>query len=109
MSAKDIIISDPQITGPGDLHLQGAFFAGRQFRVRKFWHENKGAKLYILGSISAGSVGATEPRYGTRIQFDKRLEERRPAYFPMTNRYEVWNWDGKWHTGDNKHVTGESH
>ncbi|KAA3619972.1 MAG: hypothetical protein DWQ05_04400 [Calditrichaeota bacterium] len=102
VSEKDIIVAEPKITGPGDLILHGAFFAQNRFRIRKFWHENNNAKLRIYGSITAGSVGATEPRYGTRIQFDKRLEQKRPPYFPMTDRYEVDVWDELWHTNIDK-------
>ncbi len=98
VSEKDIIIAEPKVTGRGDLHLYGAYFAKKRFRIRKFWYKNDGAKLYIFGSLTAGSAGATEPRYGTRIKFDPRLRRKRPPFFPMTDQYEVTHWDKKWHT-----------
>jgi hypothetical protein len=41
-------------------------------------------------------MSATEPRYATKIDFDKRFEYLRPASFPMTRRYEVESWDQDW-------------
>ncbi|MDQ7053590.1 MAG: hypothetical protein Q9P14_12085 [candidate division KSB1 bacterium] len=54
------------------------------------------ATLHIYGSLSAGSLTATEPRYATRIRFDRRLQKRRPPYFPMTDRWEIIDWDERW-------------
>ena len=34
------------------------------------------ATLYIYGGLTAGSISATEPRYATHIQFDKRLSSK---------------------------------
>ncbi|NUO84098.1 hypothetical protein HUU05_28830 [candidate division KSB1 bacterium] len=44
----------------------------------------------------SGSLSATEPRYATHVRFDKRLEQRRPPYFPMTDRYEITDWQPEW-------------
>ncbi len=52
--------------------------------------------LYLYGSLSAGSISATEPRYHTKIQFDHRLEDLRPPGFPVTDQYEVESWDAVW-------------
>jgi len=52
--------------------------------------------LHIYGSLSAGSITATEPRYGTRIRFDQHFEKMRPPNFPMTNQYEIAEWDERW-------------
>ena len=56
--------------------------------------------LYIYGSLTAGSITATEPRFSTRIEFDRRLETLRPPGFPVTDRFEVAFWDGPWVVDD---------
>ena len=95
VSAKTIEIAGPKVTGPGDLTVQAAIYAERRFRVREFRRRNEGT-LEIFGSLTAGSLSATEPRYATRIRFDPRLEDRRPPGFPVTDRYEVEEWDEVW-------------
>jgi hypothetical protein len=50
----------------------------------------------MYGSVAAGSLSATEPRFRTEIEFDGRLEDARPPGFPVTDRYEVVAWDGRW-------------
>ena len=95
VSEKDVEIAPPKVTGPGDLRIHAAIFARRQFRVRQFYKKNSG-RLYVYGSLTAGMISATEPRYGTRIRFDKRLQQRRPAYFPLTNRFELSDWQRRW-------------
>jgi hypothetical protein len=95
VSEKDIDIADPKVTGPGDLTIYASILARGRFRVRRLWTRNEGT-LSIYGSLSVGSLSATEPRYATRIQFDKRLEKRRPPNFPMTDRFEIVDWDRKW-------------
>lgn len=88
-------IAEPDLTGPGDLDVYAAIYAGRQFRIRKY-RNREGGNLRIFGSVTAGSMSATEPRYKTQLEFDPRLEDRRPAHFPMTNRYVLddpdWDW-----------------
>jgi hypothetical protein len=81
-------IADSTITGPGDLEVQAAVFAGRQFRVRHY-RRRDGGTLKIFGSVTAGSLSATEPRFSTLLEYDSRLEHSRPAYFPMTDHYEL--------------------
>ena len=95
VSDRDIEIAHPNVTGPGDLHIHAAIYAKKRFRVRHLRAKGSGT-LYIYGSLTAGSLTATEPRYATHIQFDKRLENSRPPNFPMTDRYEIKEWDGKW-------------
>jgi hypothetical protein len=95
VSDKDIEIAHPDITGPGDLLINAAIYAKRRFVVKKYSVEEN-AMLFIYGSLTAGSLSATEPRYRTKIEFDRRLEKIRPPNFPVTNRYEVEAWDGKW-------------
>ncbi|HWM28526.1 MAG TPA: hypothetical protein VNQ14_08715 [Woeseiaceae bacterium] len=91
---RTVEIAEPTITGPGDLHIQGAIYARRLFRVRD--HRRRGGTLDVYGSLAAGSLTATEPRYATRIRFDPRLESRRPPGFPVTDRYELESWDAAW-------------
>ncbi len=92
---KYIAIAPPNVTGPGDLEIDAAIFAGRRFVVTNINHRRP-ATLRIYGSLSAGSVSASEPRYATRIEYDARFEERRPPGFPSTNRFEVEEWNGAW-------------
>ena len=95
VSDKYVDIAPPEVTGPGDLVINAAIYAKRRFAVREYRVRND-SLLYIYGSLSVGSLSATEPRYYTRIQFDQRLEELRPPGFPMTDRFEVESWDANW-------------
>lgn len=95
VSEEDVEIARPEVTGPGDLHIYASIYARDRFKVGDIYGNGE-ATLYIYGSLSAGSLTATEPRYATRVRFDKRLETRRPPNFPMTDRYELEDWDGYW-------------
>jgi hypothetical protein len=95
VSDKNVEIARTKVTGPGDLHVNAAIYAKRRFAVREF-RKRGDAVLHIYGSVSSGSLSATEPRYSTRIRFDKRFEEMRPPGFPMTDRYEVESWTTAW-------------
>lgn len=90
-----IEVAPPGVTGPGDLEIHAALFAGRRFVVRDIEHR-RSATLRIYGSLAAGSLSASEPRYATKIEYDERFEQRRPPGFPSTNRYEVEDWNGEW-------------
>ena len=98
VSAKDIEVAAPSVTGPGDLKIYAAVLARGSFRVPNLYTRQTGT-LHIYGSLSAGSITATEPRYGTRIRFDQRFEKMRPPNFPMTNQYEIAEWDERWKVG----------
>jgi len=95
VSDKYVDVAAADITGPGDLLINAAIYAKRRFAVRGY-RTGESALLYLYGSLSVGTLSATEPRYYTRIQFDQRLEEMRPPGFPMTDRYEVESWDAAW-------------
>jgi hypothetical protein len=95
VSDRYIEIASPGTTGPGDLTIHAAVFAGRRFVVRDIDHP-RSATLKVFGSLSAGSLSASEPRYATEIEYDSRFEERRPPGFPMTTRYEAEQWSGQW-------------
>lgn len=95
VSDRSVAVAEPAVTGPGDLAIHASIYAKRQFAVRSF-RSRKSGTLYIFGSVSAGSVTATEPRYSTKIEFDERLEHWRAPNFPQTDRYELETWDAVW-------------
>jgi len=95
IAGRDMRVAGTQITGDGDLHIQAAMFARRRFIIESA-DRGKVGKLLILGSLTAGTILETEPRYATKLDFDKRFEYLRPAAFPMTRRYEVDSWDQDW-------------
>jgi len=92
---KYIEVASPGVTGPGDLEIDAAIFAGRRFLVDDIDH-SRSATLRIYGSLAAGTLSATEPRYATKIDYDPRFEYQRPPGFPSTDRFEVNDWDGQW-------------
>jgi hypothetical protein len=107
ISGRDIRIAPGQITGAGDLHVHAALYARRRFMIEAVQHSKPGT-LHILGSLTAGTVWETEPRYATKMDYDKRFEYLRPANFPMTRRYEVDNWDQGWEeVGADRSATGD--
>ena len=95
ISGRDIRVAGTEITGTGDLNIHAALFARRIFRIESV-DRGKVGRLMILGSLTAGSILETEPRYATNLDYDKRFEYLRPASFPMTRRYEVDSWDQDW-------------
>lgn len=95
VSDRSIEIAPPEVTGPGDLRIDGSIYARRRFAVKNFRSRSAGT-LFLYGSLTAGSITATEPRFATRIEFDSRLENARPPAFPMTDRYELESWDRSW-------------
>jgi hypothetical protein len=99
IAGRDIKIAPAEITGAGDLHVDAAMFARRRFAI-ELVDRGKPGTLYILGSLTAGTIYETEPRYATKMDFDKRFEYLRPASFPMTRRYEVDSWDQGWEEVD---------
>jgi hypothetical protein len=95
VSELDVEIAAPEITGPGDFVVEGSIYALRRFAVRDFRSRRSGT-LAIYGSVTAGSITATEPRFATKIEFDRRLTKARPPSFPLTDRYELESWNGEW-------------
>lgn len=104
ISSRDIRVSNTQVTGVGDLHIQAALFARRTFIIESV-DRGKVGKLVILGSLTAGTIQETEPRYATQMDFDKRFEYLRPASFPMTRRYEVDSWEQDWQEVEGANAT----
>lgn len=95
VSDKSVEVAGPDVTGRGDLVINASIFAKRRFAVRNY-RSRDDATLIIYGSLAAGSVSATEPRFATRIDWDPRLDYSRPPSFPLTDRYELEAWDGTW-------------
>lgn len=92
---RDIEVAPPRVTGPGDLHIQAALFAKRRIVVADYEH-SRSATLKIFGSLAAGSLTASEPRYATKVEYDPRFEQLRPPGFPSTNRFAAEDWDQTW-------------
>ena len=90
-------IAEPALTGPGDLDVYASIYAGRRFVVREFRSRRSGV-LRIHGSLTAGTLSASEPRYGTHIEFDNRLTTMRAPGFPLSDRYELDSASGEWRT-----------
>jgi hypothetical protein len=107
VSNRYVQVAPPGVTGPGDLEIDAAIFAGRRFVVTNINHRRT-ATLRIFGSLAAGSLSATEPRYATKIEYDSRFERQRPPGFPSTNRYEAADWDGQWVEAPNHTVDDSS-
>jgi len=103
VSDRNIEIARADVTGPGDLHVQAAIYARNRFVVRNVGARG-GGTMFVYGSITAGSMSETEPRYGTRTDFDTRFERVRPPGFPETDRYEVDNWNERWHLAEGEQV-----
>jgi hypothetical protein len=99
VSDKSVEIAGPGVTGSGDLRIHASIYAKRRFVVRNYRSKASGT-LHIYGSLIAGSVTATEPRFATKIEFDRRLDNVRPPSFPLTDRYELQAWDGAWTIDD---------
>ncbi len=92
---RNVAVAESRLTGPGDVTVHAAVLAKRRFLVRNY-RSRGGGTLHVYGSVAAGSLSATEPRFRTRLEFDPRLGEARPPGFPVTDRYEVVEWDGTW-------------
>jgi len=95
VSDRVVEIPGPSVTGGGDLEIDAAIYAGRRFVVTDI-DRGRTSTLRIYGSLAAGTISATEPRYATKIDYDTRFERQRPPGFPSTNRYEVANFSGQW-------------
>ena len=99
VAEEDIVVADSVVTGPGDLEIDAALYARRRFVVNDA-DRNERATLNIYGSLTAGTMSETEPRFATKVAFDPRFERVRPPGFPMTDRYEVTDWTQQWLPAD---------
>lgn len=99
VAERAVEVAEPEVTGLGDLEVDASIYARHEFAVRGFRSRPSGT-LRIFGSLTAGSLTATEPRFATKIEFDPRLQNARPPSFPLTDRYELESWDGEWRVED---------
>lgn len=95
VSDGNVEIARPYVTGRGDLRIDAAIFARRHFIVTSIEHRRT-ATLWIYGSLTAGTMSASEPRYATKMEFDPRFDRARPPGFPSTNRFELASWEPSW-------------
>jgi hypothetical protein len=99
VAERSVEIDEPEVTGPGDLEVHASIYARNRFAVRAARSRRSGT-LIVYGSVTAGSVSATEPRFATRIEFDDRLTTMRAPGFPLSNRYELDAAAGEWRVVD---------
>jgi hypothetical protein len=99
VAERSVEIGEPDKTGPGDLEVHASIYARNRFAVRAARSRRSGT-LIVYGSVTAGSVSATEPRYATRIEFDDRLTTMRAPGFPLSDRYELDAAAGEWRVVD---------
>jgi hypothetical protein len=99
VAERTVEIAEPDVTGPGDLEVHASIYARNRFAVRDYRSRRSGT-LIIYGSVTAGTVSATEPRYATRIEFDERLTTLRAPGFPLSDRYELDSASGEWRVVD---------
>jgi hypothetical protein len=99
VAERSIEIAEPEVTGTGDLEVHASIYARSRFAVRDARSRRSGT-LVVYGSVTAGSISATEPRFATRIEFDDRLTTMRAPGFPLSDRYELDSAAGEWRVVD---------
>lgn len=99
VAERTVEVAEPDVTGLGDLEVFAAIYARQRFVVRRFMSQRSGT-LIIHGSLTAGTLSATEPRFGTRIEFDNRLTTMRAPSFPLSDRYELDSSSNEWRVVD---------
>lgn len=95
ISDGSIEVAASTVTGGGDLQIHGALFARQRFAVRRFRDRHQGT-LHIRGALVAGAVSATEPRFATYVEYDRRFEHSRPPAFPSTGLFDLLAWEQSW-------------
>lgn len=95
VAERTVEIAEPDVTGSGDLEVFASIYARQRFAVRRY-NSRRSGTLVIHGSLTAGTLTATEPRFATRIEFDNRLTTMRAPSFPLTDRYELDSLSGEW-------------
>jgi len=96
VAEHSVEIGEPEVTGSGDLEVYASIYARGLFAVRSY-RSRRAGKLVIYGSLAAGSLTATEPRYATSVHFDERLTTMRAPGFPLSDRYELESSSDEWH------------
>lgn len=95
ISGANVMVAGRNVIGPGDLEIHASIYARSRFGIKEIRGKRSGT-LSILGSLSVGTLTATEPRYATKISFDQRLQDVRPPSFPVTDRYELLAQERQW-------------
>jgi hypothetical protein len=95
VAERTVEVAEPAVTGPGDLEVFASIYARQRFVVRDF-NTRRSGTLVIHGSLTAGTLSASEPRYATKVEFDNRLTTMRAPSFPLSDRYELDVTSGEW-------------
>jgi hypothetical protein len=95
VAERTVEIAEPGVTGPGDLEVFASIYARQRFVVRNF-NSRRSGTLIVHGSLTAGTLSASEPRFATRVEFDDRLTTMRAPGFPLSDRYELDSMSGEW-------------
>ncbi|HEX7237526.1 MAG TPA: hypothetical protein VF405_11230 [Gammaproteobacteria bacterium] len=95
VAERTVEIAEPDVTGPGDLEIFASIYARQRFVVRDYISRRSGT-LIVHGSLTAGTLSASEPRFATRVEFDERLTTMRAPGFPLSDRYELDASSNEW-------------
>jgi len=101
VAERTVEIAEPDVTGSGDLEIFASIYARQRFVVRDFTSRRSGT-LIVHGSLTAGTLSASEPRFATRVEFDDRLTTMRAPGFPLSDRYELDSTSGEWRVLDTR-------
>jgi outer membrane biosynthesis protein TonB len=101
VAERTVEIAEPEVTGSGDLEIFASIYARQRFVVRDFMSRRSGT-LIVHGSLTAGTLSASEPRFATRVEFDDRLTTMRAPGFPLSDRYELDSTSGEWRVLDTR-------
>jgi hypothetical protein len=99
VAERTIEIAEPDVTGSGDLEIHASLYARQRFVVRDF-NSRRSGTLIVHGSLTAGTLSASEPRFATRVEFDDRLTTMRAPGFPLSDRYELDAVSNEWRVLD---------
>ena len=95
VAERTVEIAEPDVTGSGDLEIFASIYARQRFVVRDF-NSRRSGTLIVHGSLTAGTLSASEPRFATRVEFDDRLTTMRAPGFPLSDRYELDSVSDEW-------------
>jgi hypothetical protein len=95
VAERTVEIAEPDVTGSGDLEIFASIYARQRFVVRDFTSRRSGT-LIVHGSLTAGTLSASEPRFATRVEYDDRLATMRAPGFPLSDRYELDSSSNEW-------------
>jgi len=101
VAERTVEIAEPDVTGSGDLEVFASIYARQRFVVRDF-NSRRSGTLIVHGSLTAGTLSASEPRFATRVEFDDRLTTMRAPGFPLSDRYELDSTSGEWRVLDTR-------